>query len=68
MNTTHLNFFFAAHASHFDAELGANEQRMEPYFRYGERAVEFVTTLSAKNAGGVVGFAGKQASVVRSMT
>ncbi len=45
--------------------LGTNEQRTEPYMKYGEGAAEFVTTRYVINTGRVFGSAKGQANVVR---
>ena len=55
--------FQAQNAACFDGGLGANEQRTEPYTKYGEGVAEFATTHDAKNTGKLLGFAQKLVSV-----
>lgn len=51
--------------SHLDAGLGASEERTEVYLTYSEGVPQLATPRCAKNSGGVSGYAGQQAGVVR---
>lgn len=52
--------------SQLSIEQGANEKRREVYYRYIERASQFVTQLNANSFRRVCGSATKQSEVLRS--
>ena len=58
-------FLINHEASQLSAEQGANEKRREVYYRYIERASQFVTKLSANSFRSVCGFATKQSETMR---
>lgn len=49
-------------SSCFDGRLGANEQRTEPYRKYGEGVAQGATTPGPKSSRRVLSFAQKQAT------
>lgn len=53
---------------HLDAELGAAEQRTEPYKQYGEEAAQAGTPLGTKSARGAASNAGRQPGTLQGVS